>query len=182
MSHIFDDKKFAKLDSPERKKAMPVVDVLELLPHKNGVIADVGCGIGYFSKPFAAYYKEVYAIDISALMIDELKKRITEENISPLLGDFNTLLDNDSLDVFFTATVIHEIEDLEGFTKQAIHKLKSEGTIVYLDFEKNGSQMGPPNEKRIASSEVVELFKTLSLRDIKTYPIKDNFYIVLGRK
>ena len=182
MSHKFDDKKFAKLESPARKEALPVKEVMAVLPLTESVIADVGCGIGYFSKPFAVSSKEVLAIDISSIMIEELKKRIKENNITPLLGDFNTLLEKESVDVFFTATVIHEIDDLTAFTKQGISKVKQGGIIAYLDFERNGSEMGPPNDKRIASTEVVELFKTFSLSDVKYYPIKENFYIVIGRK
>lgn len=182
MSHIFDDKKFKKLDSPERKKAMPVEAVMDALPIRTGIIADVGCGVGYFSKPFATCFAQVLAIDISEIMINEFKNRITENNIVVMLGDFNELIADNSLDVFFTATVIHELPDLEAFTKQGIVKLKEDGYIAYLDFEKNGSEMGPPNEKRIASVEVMTLFQKMNLKDIKNHPIGDNFYLVIGQK
>lgn len=180
MSHIFDPKKFKKLDSEERRKALPIKEVLEVFKDIKGHIADVGCGIGYFSFPFAEHFDVVHAIDISPIMIDELKRRNQMDNIQIALGDFSDLLADDSQDVFFTATVIHELDDLSGFTEHAIRKLKIGGTIAYLDFEKKEGSMGPPMEKRVASSTVEELFRKMNLKDIKTHKIGQDFYLTTG--
>lgn len=145
-----------------------------------GHIADVGCGIGYFSFPFAEHFEVVHAIDINPIMIDELKRRNKMDNIQVGLGDFNDLLADDSQDVFFTATVIHELDDLSGFTKDAIRKLKIGGTIAYLDFEKKEGSMGPPIEKRVASSSVEALFREMKLKDIRTHKIGQDFYLTTG--
>jgi len=182
MSHIFDEKKFKKLDSPERRKALPVEEVLAALPTTKGSIADVGCGIGYFSFPFAEVFNQVHAIDISQIMLDELKRRSTRDNIQVGLGDFNDLLSDASMDVFFTATVIHELDDLKGFTASAIQKLKDDGYLAYLDFKKIEGTMGPDVDKRIAQESVEELFRDLGLKEIEAHSIKDVFYLVIGKK
>lgn len=183
MSHIFDPKKFKKLESPERKKMMPVQEVLSFLPlSSSSIIADVGCGIGYFSIPFGEVAKEVFAIDINDIMIEELKKRVSSKNIRMLLGDFSDLLTKESLDIFFTATVIHEVDNLELFTKKAYDVVKSDGYIIYLDFIKKEMKMGPSYDKRISSDTVISLFKSLEMSEIEVNTISDIFYIVKGKK
>jgi len=183
MSHIFDSKKFKKLESPERKKMLPVSEVLSFLPlEKDSVVADVGCGIGYFSIPFAGVSTEVFAIDISQIMIDELKKRVSKENIRVCLGDFSNFLDKNSIDIFFTATVIHEVDDLKDFSLKAIEVIKTGGYLVYLDFMKKEMSFGPDIDKRISESELIDLYKELGLTDIMSHHISDTFYIVKGKK
>lgn len=184
MSHIFDHKQFKKLDSPARRESMPPELVCEQLQlNSQMVVADVGCGVGYFAFPFSEIVEKVHAIDISSIMIDELNRRIsTQTNLIPHLGDFNESLDADSLDLFFTATVAHELEDILDFSKKAIHKLKKGGRIAFLDFKKIESSFGPPYEKRIAAKELITLFETLGLSKVTEYSIKDNFYLVIGQK
>jgi ubiquinone/menaquinone biosynthesis C-methylase UbiE len=184
MSHIFDPTQFKKLDSPKRKEAMPPALVCDLLSlNKDMVVADVGCGIGFFAFPFAKLAKHVLAIDISQIMTDELTNRIKDEgNIEVALGDFNTIVTNDSLDVFFTSTVIHEIDDLDAFTVDAIEKLKMGGRLAFLDFKKIQSDYGPPVDKRISADSVMALFKRNQLDVITQYDVKDDFYLVVGTK
>ncbi len=53
MVHKFNPKDLQKLDNPERRRLLPPEETLERLGlRKNDIIADIGCGIGYFS--FAA--------------------------------------------------------------------------------------------------------------------------------
>jgi len=183
MSHIFDPKHFKKLDSPERKKVLPQEDIIALLkPNASLVAADIGCGVGYFSIPFTDHYQTVKAIDISEIMVGELRNRTSQPNIEIMLGDFNTLLDEASVDLFFTCTVIHEVDDLKLFTQQAISKLKSEGQLAYVDFIKKDSTIGPPQSKRIASDDLMVLLSELGLKDIECHNIKNEFYMVTGIK
>jgi len=89
MNHIFDESKFKKLESPERMKILPPDIILSHLNIKHGyVIGDVGCGIGYFSFPFAdivGLNGKVLATDISDVMVEELTRRVKDreyKNIS----------------------------------------------------------------------------------------------------
>ncbi len=184
MSHIFDPKHFKRLDSPKRKQAMPAELVCEQLKLSSDmIVADVGCGVGYFSFPLSEKVDTVLAIDISHIMIDELMNRITtERNIKPLMGDFNDLIEDGQLDLLFTANVIHELEDLEAFTSNAIKKLKKRGRLAYLDFHKVEADFGPSFEKRIADDSVIQLFERHGLKSIENHQVKDNFYLVIGQK
>lgn len=182
MSHIFNEKHFKKLDSPERRKMLPVEKVMNHIGlEESMVVADVGCGIGYFSFPFSEVTRKVYGIDISEVMITELIKRNRSDKVVPILGNFVEKLD-EQVDVFFTATVIHELDNLDKFTKDAIAKLKPQGQLVYLDFQKKETGPGPDVDKRIAADTVVDLFNNHGLYDVEKIILNDVFYIVKGKK
>lgn len=183
-SHIFNQKHFQKLDSPFRKEILPADLVCKLLELEDTlIVADVGSGTGFFTFPFAEKAKLVHAIDISDIMTNELTSRINDQtNIHVALGDFNDILSEQSIDVFFTSTVIHELDNLEDFTKKAIKKLKNKGRVAYLDFEKIDSDFGPPVNKRIAAESVMTLFEELGLSNIQRHKVKDYFYLVVGTK
>ncbi|MCH4891391.1 class I SAM-dependent methyltransferase [Acidaminobacter sp. JC074] len=182
MSHIFNEKHFKKLDSPERRKILPIDKVIESIQlDENMIVADVGCGIGYFSFPFSQTAKKVYGIDISEVMIEELEKRNKDKLVIPILGDFKEKL-SEKVHVFFTSTVIHELPDLKQFTRDAIDKLDVDGRLIYLDFQKKETGFGPSVEKRVASDDVVQLFESLGLKDIENIELNDVFYLVIGKK
>lgn len=182
MSHIFDERKFAKLDNPERRKILPVQEVIEIIGlDKSMIVADVGCGIGYFTFPLAEASKKVYGIDISELMINELVRRNHSDKVIPILGDFIEKL-KEHVDVFFASTVIHELDNLEKFTKNAIDKLNAGGRLVYLDFQKKDTGFGPSVEKRVSADFVMDLFEECGLHSIEKAYLNDVFYIVSGRK
>lgn len=183
MSHIFNPKHFKKLESKERYVLLPPELIIEHLGLQPAwTVADVGCGIGYFSFPFAEHVKKVIGIDISDVMMEEFNKRNSYSNVQGRLGDFSDLLDHASVDVFFTATVIHELNDLPSFTKAAYQVVKSGGKLAYLDFMKKDTTAGPPVSKRIASETVVSLFQEIGLSNITTSKINDVFYLVVGEK
>lgn len=190
MNHIFDDKKFKKLESPERLKIMPPDLIISHLNIKSGdVIADVGCGIGYFAFPFADVVGEsgsIKAADISDIMIEELTKRVKSRNYKNIqvIKSSNTDIgiDKSSVNLFFTSTLTHELEDLEGFTATAINTLKEDGRIAYFDFEKKDTGFGPSLEKRVSSESVIDLFKSKGLTDVIKYEVNNAFYLIIAKK
>lgn len=190
MNHIFNERKFKKLESPERIKTLPPDQVLSHLNIKQGdVIGDVGCGIGYFTFPFADVVGsngKVIATDISDIMLEELTRRVKDreyKNISIIKSSVDDMCINEnSVDILFTSTLIHELDDLQGFTTSAVKTLKTNGKLAYLDFEKKDTGFGPSVEKRISSEYVMDLFNNLRLVDVAKYEIASAFYLIIGKK
>lgn len=73
MKKTFDVKNMHKLDNPKRRELLPPDQTLRKLGIKEGeIIADIGCGIGYFTLPASKMVGEkgkIYAMDISAEML-----------------------------------------------------------------------------------------------------------------
>ena len=87
-SHIFDPKHIDALESENRKtwqNREEIIGMLELKP--SYVVADLGCGSGYFSVPISQKVKKVYGIDVQMEMLEFLEKKIQEQKI----GNIETL-------------------------------------------------------------------------------------------
>jgi len=85
MVHKFPVEMKEKLDSPERKKLLNPEKALSSLGIKAGmVVADIGCGTGFFTLPLASLVGEkgkVFAADISNGMLSDLRKKIEKEKL-----------------------------------------------------------------------------------------------------
>ena len=109
MQHEFDINNKKKLDSPKRREMLPTRTVLNKIGLNEGArLADIGCGIGYFSIPAADVIGPqgiVFALDVSKEMIEELDKKIEEndiENIRTVITDkYNFKLKDNSVSYAF---------------------------------------------------------------------------------
>lgn len=88
MVHKFDVKKAGILDDPERNQILNpeiILDKLELTGEM--VIADLGCGTGFFSIPASKRVKKVFALDIQQemldILLDKIKKRKKLQTFKP---------------------------------------------------------------------------------------------------
>lgn len=84
--HKFDSKNRSKLDNEWRRQNLPPSKTLEWLGLKSSdAVADIGCGIGYFSIPAAemlADRNKVFALDTSEEMLTEVEKRALVAGVS----------------------------------------------------------------------------------------------------
>jgi len=80
MVHKFDAKKADILDNPERAKILDPEVILEKLElTREIVLADLGCGTGFFSIPASRRVKKVFALDIQQKMLDILTDKIKKD-------------------------------------------------------------------------------------------------------
>ena len=124
MAHKFDAKKAGILDSIDRRKFLNPDSILK----KAGldidtVLADLGCGSGYFTIPASLMVKKVYAIDMQQEMLGIVREKIKKgklANIETLLSKESSIpLPDKSVDVLFMANVFHELDDRGGILKEA---------------------------------------------------------------
>jgi ubiquinone/menaquinone biosynthesis C-methylase UbiE len=166
MIQKFDPANKNKLDNEWRRQKMPPLQTLEKLGlNSSDTVADIGCGIGYFSIPAAEMLNKglkVYALDTSKEMLDELKKRAKLANVSNILtietDEYNLKLADKTITFAFMANVIHEIEDKSKFIQEISRKIKMGGRLAIIEWEKKNMQSGPPIEHRIDYIEAIELF------------------------
>lgn len=119
MTHKFDKNSRQKLDNEKRRQVMPPFKTLEMLGFTGGVdMADIGCGIGYFSIPaaeIAGASSKIYALDISVEMLDEVEKRALEAGLSNIrnikVDEYDLKLGAQSVGFAILSNVLHEIED-----------------------------------------------------------------------
>ena len=190
MSHKFSVKDKNKLDNPERRKIMPPEITLEKLHLlKDDIVADVGCGIGYFSIPAAVIIGEkgkVYAMDISDEMLKEVQENANENNIANIeivkTLENSLIVADESVTYAFICNVLHETENMGSFLKEVNRILVSEGKVAIIEWMKKESHIGPPMNHRIAEEALINMLNNMELRVVEKIDISNEFYGIVAIK
>lgn len=190
MTHKFDSSNRCKLDNEKRRQVMPPYKTLENLGLTGGVdVADIGCGIGYFTisaAEIAGPTSKIYALDISAEMLDEAEKRAFEagiSNIRSIMADeYDLKLEDQSVGFAILSNVLHEIEDKKRYINEINRILKSGGKLAIIEWEKVKGESGPPLEHRISSEEAVKLLAENGFGNIVKLSIGKDFYGITATK
>ncbi len=146
--------------------------IINELGIKSGmVVADFGCGAGYFAIPIARLVKnsgKVYAIDVlnSALEAVSSKARLygllnielVRANIEVVGG---SKLKDKSVDLVILANVLFQCKDYDSVFCEAKRVLKSDGRIVVIDWIPRKTPLGPKFEHCLSENEV----KKISVRN-----------------
>lgn len=151
------------LDSPERIKAFPPKELLQMLPiKKTDNILDLGAGTGYLAIAAAQMVNGlVYALDMNPNMLTIIESKAHDENITNIQlvkGNINDIaLTDNSIDIVLASLVLHEVKPLSKTLQGIKRVLKKGGYFLCLEFEKKESAIdGPPMHIRIPSSVMEE--------------------------
>lgn len=140
-----------------------IVDSLEI--REGMIIADFGCGNGYFTLPLAkkvSEYGKVFALDILPDALETLSSRAKTEGINNIQlkrcnlekENGSGLLDN-SCDMVFLTNLLFQTENDENVVKEAYRILKPGGELIFIDWRPDVA-LGPKG-KRVNPEEIKEL-------------------------
>ena len=171
MKHKFDPVNINRLDNEWRRQNIPPISTLEKLGiSSTDIVADIGCGVGYFTIPAAGMVdseNKVFALDTSDLMLEEVKKRTSDSGVSNIIAiktsEYDLKLPDESVTFVLLVNVLHEIEDKAQFINEIRRILKTEGKIAIIEWEKENREMGPPMEHRIGKDETAALLRSFGL-------------------
>lgn len=186
-THLFDPKNIRALESKERKTQQDPKKIIKILALKQtDIVADLGCGSGYFSVPIAQKVDKVYAIDIQQEMLDFLEQKIREQqiaNIEPLLSkETNQIpLQNESITVLLTVNTLHEFQDKKQMITEIHRVLKPLGKVAIIDFKKENTGSGPPLAIRVGKEQTIKLFETRGLKTVKTHDLKSHYLLIFQK-
>ncbi|VVB84144.1 Putative arsenite methyltransferase [uncultured archaeon] len=186
MAHKFDAKNAGILESVDRQKFLNPDSILEKAGlDSDTVIADLGCGSGYFAIPASKMVKKVYAIDVQQEMLDIVREKIRKgklTNIVTVLSEESSIpLPDNSADVLFMANVFHELDDRDPILKEGKRILRRFGRLIIIDWKKMEMDFGPPMEERLTADEVVSIceeggFRVMERMEAGMY----NYMLVFG--
>ncbi len=154
--HIFDPEHAERLEDESRFDDLPREDILEMIDDGD-VVLDLGCGTGFYTDVMADKAGKVYALDFSGDMLDYYREKGVPENVELINSEArNTGLEDDSIDVIFSITTLHEFSE-DAFDEMA-RVVAEDGTIFVHDWSaRSGSSRGPPAE-HLYTAEVSERF------------------------
>lgn len=190
MTHKFNSKNKHKLDNEKRRQLLPPDQTLiNLNLNKGDIVADIGCGIGYFSIPASKIVGDsgkIFAMDISPEMLEDVKIKINENNISNIeiiLTDENNLkLEDNKVTFAFISNVLHETNNRESFVEEIKRILSPKGKIAIVEWEKIHSEFGPPVDHRLDKTHLLEMLDKLGFSNISSISIGENFYGITAQK
>lgn len=133
------------------------------------VVADLGCGPGFFTIPIALKVGDagiVYAVDSSPEMLKRLTRNVKEsrlpENVVRVVqADVShTSIPSRSVDLVFFADILHDLEDHAGFLTEVNRIAKARGTVVDIDWQKIETGFGPPLNIRLTEEDSRKIMTT----------------------
>ena len=177
------------LDRPERIKAFPPEEILQMLSiKKTDNILDLGAGTGYLAIPAAQMVDElVYALDMDPKMLEVIDSKAQDENITNIQlvkGSIDDIpLPDDSIDFVLASLVLHEVNPLSKTLHEVNRVLKEGGYFLCLEFEKIESAIdGPPMNIRIPSSIMEQELINAGFSIIQKLFPRDFLYIIIAKK
>ncbi|TDY45314.1 ubiquinone/menaquinone biosynthesis C-methylase UbiE [Alicyclobacillus sacchari] len=186
MGHRFHPKHVDKLLNADRQKLLPHTAILERLDvQESHVVADVGCGPGYFTIPMAQRCTTVYGVDVSPEMLDMLSKRAAEAgltNVRSVTAPAERVpLPDHRMDRVLCAFVLHEVDDLDKTVEEFDRLLKPSGKLMVIEWEKKPMEMGPPFVERLERAELTTRMQNAGFHT-ELWGINPYHYAVIAEK
>jgi predicted methyltransferase len=152
-----DDKaRFAERDAWQRPE-----EVMDTLGIKAGsVVADVGCGSGYFTFHFAGRVGaqgKVYAEDIQSPVLEKIQARAAQEHLKQIQEVQGTpddpMLPAGQLDAILVMNAYHEMRDYDAMLRGMYKALKPGALLAIIDHE---AEPGEPRSEYQESHRIPE--------------------------
>jgi ubiquinone/menaquinone biosynthesis C-methylase UbiE len=149
---------------------------------------DVGCGYGFFTIPAARIVGEkgkVYAVDIDAASIDQLKRDAAEKGLKNIHAEVaaaeETVFCQECADIVFYNTVLHDFRDPAKVLRNAKTMIKPSGKLVNVDWKKKPTEFGPPLQIRFSEEHAANLIKQAGFIIERVEDLESDFYIVTAK-
>ncbi len=112
-------------------------------------VADIGCGLGYFSIAMAKMVGDqgtVIAVDLQQEMLDRMRKRAEKTGVASRIRSVLVTEDDigikEPVDFVLAFWMVHEVPDIPRFFSQVFSVLKGSGEFVIAE-----PRMHVPNHK-----------------------------------
>lgn len=154
--------RIASMERSERAEWQKPEEVVKALNLKDGeVVADIGAGTGYFSRPLAkavAPHGKVYAVDVAADILGYLKERAEQENLHNIVTivsrEDDPMLPANMIDLAFFCDTTHHIANRVNFYRKMSAGMKPRSRLVIIDYPPD-SPHAPHNPEQLVSRELV---------------------------
>ncbi len=156
------------------------------------VVADVGCGTGWFARRMArvvAPRGTVYAEDIQPEMLELLKQHVASEGVKgvvPVLGtETDPKLPAGGLDWVLMVDVYHEFQKPEPMLAAIRRSLKPTGKVALVEYRLEGTTASHiRTEHRMSKEQVLAEWEPAGFRLAKQYdflPVQHFFVLEPAR-
>ena len=142
--------------------------IIRQLDLKNGmIIADLGCGAGYFTIPMARTLNntgKVYAVDVLSAALESVMsqaKLYGLMNVEMIRANVevvgSTKIADHKADLVVLANILFQCSDQDSVLSEAKRILAPQGRIVIIDWIPNNAALGPKFENCISEEAAKKL-------------------------
>lgn len=167
MAHKFDPAHKNRLLDPERREWNDPDKILQYLNlGQCTVLADIGCGPGYLALEAARKMAPggyVFAVDVSEEMVRACQANAEAagiRNIECLIAedDDEFPIHSELCDAALLANVYHEVDPTSNVLNELRRILKPGGIVLVMEWKREPTPKGPPQDERLDQQDVVEEF------------------------
>ncbi len=148
------------------------------------VVADLGCGTGYFARALLGLATRVIAVDRSRGMLDEAARRLGDApggaEVELRVGELDALpLEDGEADAVVAGMVLHHLADLRRPVAEMLRVLRPGGNAVVLELEPHRhewmhAQLGD-HHLGLAPQDVVRAFQSNGFEDVVLESVDDQY-------
>ena len=142
-----------------------IVDQLEIGPGM--VVADFGCGAGFFSLPIAKKVGEegkVFALDVLSDKLESVESQAKTLNLTNIVTQRVNLeapggskLEAESADWVIMKDILFQNKGKDKILEEAKRILKKGGQVLIIEWNKEDTNIGPEKELRVFKETLVDL-------------------------
>lgn len=167
----------------------PRIVVVQLNITPGSVVADFGCGSGYFTLEIARVVGDrgkVFAIDVVSEQLESVRSLAQMNGLDHIIEtrwanlEKTSTLEKNSCDWVIAANLFFQIpkELREKVLTEAHSILKSGGKFAVIDW-KEDSPIGPPKDERLKKEEFIQLAGASNLKLFKEMAISDTHWCLI---
>lgn len=155
------------------------------------VVADLGCGNGFYVLPAAQMVGPTGTIIAVDVMEQKLAATVSianqfgYKNVQILQADLSKPIFDippGSCDMVIIGNIFHEISQKDQLLKNVYRVLKSPGRVLVVEWKRTYTPFGPPLERRVDQEKMEVLLVNAGLRKIKDLQTDGYHYAVLFEK
>lgn len=147
--------------------ADPTKNVEQIDIRPGSQVADFGSGSGLYALALAEAVGEtgqVFAVDVQRDLLTRLQNIAAQkgiENIEVVWGNIEEIegahVTDETLDLVLISNTLFQVENKNNVFKEAWRVLKSDGTLVVIDWSESFAGMGPPEDYVVRPAEATLL-------------------------
>lgn len=177
------------LDRPERDQEERPDLVMKALALKPGdVVADLGCGTGYFSWRMAKEVGSkgvVYGVEIQPEMLDLLATKMKERGVTNVLGVLGTTTDPKlpkPVDLVIMVDVYHEFDHPWEMMDAICKRLKPGGRVVFVEYRGEDPEVPIKPLHKMTEAQVKKEMAAQPLEHVETVRTLPRQHLIVFRK
>ena len=167
------------MEENKKEKFLDPSKIISQIGVQNGsIVADFGCGPGYFSFPFAKAVGsegKVYAIDVLQHIVEFVENKAKNAGVmnevavrANVENENGSKIDSDAVDWVILKDILFQNQKKEILLAEAYRVLKHGGKVLLMEWNKGGSAIGPQDNLRISQEEAKKLFVKVGFEIEKT--------------